>query len=233
MPDSMCMTWLDKRLTPTFRKVFGDKKIILVLDNASYHHGYDPGVKVPETNTKKFNTAPLRKHGCTHITINRSVDGGSGGKKEVDANDEVPPIEKEFPQKHSGCGEGVSKEQVAQATRNSFEKTEPTKLQERVETFMQSKGWELIWTLPYMPSFQPIELFWQHGKHYISMMYKGKQNMKDVHSQMRKGWYGDPTWDGQVGGWKPADCAQLVRHAINQMNDWARKRDTVLSGYNW
>lgn len=46
---------------------------------------------------------------------------------------------------------------------------------------------------------------------------------------MRKGWYGDPTWDGQEGGRKPVDYAQLVRHAIDQMNDWVSKRDAVLS----
>lgn len=230
MTDEMFMTWLEKRLTPAFRKVFGDKKMILILDNASYHHGYDCEVKVPETNSKKFNTELLRKHGCSHITVKRNVADGRGGQKEVNANVEVPPIGQEFPQKNSKCGNGVSREQVAQGTRKYFEQTDPTKLQERVETFMQSKGWELIWTPPYMPSFQPIELFWQHGKHYVSMMYKGKRNMKDVHSQMRKGWYGDPTWDGQEGGWKPADCSQLVRHAIDQMNDWVSKRDAVLSG---
>ena len=98
----------------------------------------------------------------------------------------------------------MSREQLAQGTREYFEQTDPAKLKERAETFMQSMGWELIRTPPYMPSFPPIELFWQHGKHYyVSMMYKGKRCMKDVHSQMRKGRYGDPAWHGQLGGWKP------------------------------
>lgn len=49
----------------------------------------------------------------------------------------------------------------------------------------------MIWTPPYTPSFQPIELFWQHGKHDTSMMYKGKRSMKEAHEQVRLGWYGD------------------------------------------
>ena len=204
--------------------------MILVLDNESYHYAYVCDVKVPETNSKKFGTELLHKHGCSHITVKRSVSDGMGGKKEVNANVEVPLVAQELPQNNSKCGKSVSREQVAQGTRTYFEQTDPTKLHERVETFMQRKGRELIWTPPYIPSFQPIELFWQHGKHYVSMMYKGKRTMKDVRSQMRKSWYGDPIRDGQEGGWKPTDCAQLVRHAIDQMNDWVSKRDVVLLG---
>ena len=53
------------------------------------------------------------------------------------------------------------------ATRTYFQTYHPDKLLEKVERYMQGKGWELIWIPPYMPSFQPIELFWQHGKQYV------------------------------------------------------------------
>ncbi|CAM9566934.1 unnamed protein product [Sphacelaria rigidula] len=53
MTDKTFMDWLQKCLTPASKKVFGgDKKMILVLDNVSYHHGFDQEVKVPESNSK-------------------------------------------------------------------------------------------------------------------------------------------------------------------------------------
>ncbi|CAM9849405.1 unnamed protein product, partial [Sphacelaria rigidula] len=39
---------------------------------------------------------------------------------------------------------------------------------EKVEKFMDEREWKLIWTPPYMPTFQPIGLFWLHGKQYVS-----------------------------------------------------------------
>lgn len=80
-----------------------------------------------------------------------------------------------------------------------------------------------------MPSFQPIELFWQHGKQYVSFNYKTGRKMVEVWEQVRKGWYGDAEWGGQEGGWKPADCGKLVEHAIKEMDRWV-ENDAVLSG---
>ncbi|CAN0587389.1 unnamed protein product, partial [Ectocarpus sp. 12 AP-2014] len=61
----------------------------------------------------------------------------------------------------------------------------PQKLEEKAETYMREKGWGLIWTPPYMPTFQPIELFWQHGKHYVSIHFEKGRNMLDVWKQIR------------------------------------------------
>ena len=63
MTDVMFMEWLERRLAPAFKKLFGNKKMILVLDNASYHHGFDEEVRVPETNSKKYNVELLRNLG--------------------------------------------------------------------------------------------------------------------------------------------------------------------------
>ncbi|CAM9672000.1 unnamed protein product [Ectocarpus fasciculatus] len=81
-----------------------------------------------------------------------------------------------------------------------------------------------------MPSFQPIELFWQHGKQYVSLNFELKRKMREVWVQIRKGWYGDKEWPGQEGGWKAANCSKLVDHAIGEMNKWVKDRDRVLSG---
>ena len=203
MTDVMFQRWCTDRLTPAFEALFGkDMKMILVLDNASYHHGYDEEVKVPETNTKVANTALLQKYKVGSIKVTRQG---------TTRNIEVPDPGSKFPQANSKCGNGVSREEIALATRTYFQTYHPDKLLEKVERYMQGKGWELIWIPPYMPSFQPIELFWQHGKQYVSFKFETGRTIKQVWEQIRLGWYGDPSWAGQPGGWKPANCGNLVQ----------------------
>ncbi|CAN0312171.1 unnamed protein product [Ectocarpus sp. 4 AP-2014] len=227
MTDKMFMEWLERRLAPAFKAKYGNKKMILVLDNASYHHGYDAEVGVPESNSKGYNTGLLRKYKRRKITVEREVTS-SAGVRSKKYTFQVPATGT-FPQANSKCGKGVSGPEVALATRAFFQLKHPTKLMEKVETFMNGRGWQLIWTPPYMPSFQPIELFWQHGKQYVSFNFKTKRTMAEVWAQVRKGWYGDLTWEGQKGGWKPADCSKLVAHAVKEMNKWVAS-DPVLRG---
>ena len=141
------MEWLERRLTPAYKAEFKDKKMILVLDNASYHHGFDEEVKVPETNTKKHNVELLRRLGARSIKVKRATNG-----RVVEHNFEVPSEPgTSFPNARQKGG--VSREEVAAATREYIHLHHPEKLEERVVTSMWKKGWELIWTPPYMPTF--------------------------------------------------------------------------------
>ncbi|CAB1111725.1 unnamed protein product [Ectocarpus sp. CCAP 1310/34] len=153
MTDSMFMEWLERRLSPAYNAVpdFKGKKMILVRDNASYHQGFDAEVKVPETNTKKYNVELLRRYGVRSIKVKRAAANG----RVVQQRFEVPTDEGSTLPDARREG-GVSREEVATATREYFRLNHPEKLEERVETFMREKGWELIWTPPYMPTFQPI-----------------------------------------------------------------------------
>ena len=81
-----------------------------------------------------------------------------------------------------------------------------------------------------MPSFQPIELFWQHGKQYVSLNFELGRKMHEVWRQIRKGWYGDKDWKGKEGGWQAADCSKLVAHAIGEVNKWIAARGGSLRG---
>ncbi|CAB1117802.1 unnamed protein product [Ectocarpus sp. CCAP 1310/34] len=188
MTDLMLMEWLEHRLSPAYNAIpeFEGKQMILVLENASYHHGFDAEVKEPETNTKKYNVDLLHKFGGKSIRVRRK----EGEQGVVEYNFEVPTEPgSSFPARNREGG--VSRAEVATATR----------------------GWVLIWTPPYMPSFQPIELFWQHGKQYVSLNFELKRKMREVWVQIRK-----------------ANCSKLVEDAIGEMNKLVKDRDGVLSG---
>lgn len=227
MNDGMFMAWLKHRLTPAFRKRFGAQKMVLVLDNAPYHHGFDPEIKVPESNTKLYNTKLLQKYGVKFVSVPREVEDDRGNKTNIDVRIEVPPEGSVFPQARSK--NGMSKREVARVTRDFFAHKHPSRLVERVQAFVDEKRWSLIWTPPYMPSFQPIELFWAHGKNYVSKQFHKDRKLHEVYHQIRQGWYGNKDWPGQEGGWKEANCEGCVRHAIEEMNAWI-KEDTVLNG---
>ena len=93
-----------------------------------------------------------------------------------------------FPQSSSRCGYGVTKEEVALASRAYFQVLNPDKLLEKVEAYTKVQGGELLWTPPCMPIFQSVDLFWQDGRQYVSFRYTTTRRIDDVWDQIRKGW---------------------------------------------
>ena len=116
-----------------------------------------------------------------------------------------------------------AKELVA-ATLAWFQKHEPNMTRPKLVTMFETKGWIVLFTPPYTPDVQPIELFWAAGKNYARACHPGHtRDLEAVVRDLRIGWYGD-------GGDKRAvNCAGLVCTAIAKAN--ARvKGDEFLSG---
>jgi hypothetical protein len=166
--------WLDNRLIPAFKKIFPGKKMILVMDNASYHKQqsteYYPEGKGPNSATKGLNAHVLRRAGCTSIQVNR---GGATPELFL-----VPPEEPEAYTTHRehggpapGAGDdgtvyarfpkGPSADELAAATNVFLKANCPAALESMVErkfANMEGGAWKVIWTPPYWPKCQPIEL---------------------------------------------------------------------------
>jgi len=71
--------WLENRLTPAFEALYPGKKMILVMDNASYHKQqnteyYSEG-KGPITATKGLNAHVLQRVGCPSIDVMMGARG--------------------------------------------------------------------------------------------------------------------------------------------------------------
>ena len=175
---------------------------------------------MPETDAKAFSTVLLQKYGVGSIKITNK-----GTTRSI----EVPDPGSKFPQANSNCGIGVSREEIALTTRTSLQTYHPDKLSEKVERYHAGRGVGVDLTPPYMPSFQPIELFWQQGKQYVSFKFETCRTIKQVWEQVRLGWYGDLSLAGHPDGWKPANCGNLVTHAGGEMDKWIAN-DSVLKG---
>ena len=69
----------------------------------------------------------------------------------------------------------------------------------------------MLWTPPYCPELQPIELFWAAGKNHVALQYKTDTSMRDVVKYLSEGWYGNAHMY-QVGHPLhkcPVDCRKL------------------------
>jgi hypothetical protein len=83
-----------------------------------------------------------------------------------------------------------------------------------------------IWTPPYCPWLQPIELFWGCGKNHAADCYKSGRTLRQAVAQLRAGWYGcdanaPHNATGITGHAKVAiNCSShgtgLVHHAIKE-----------------
>ena len=82
----------------------------------------------------------------------------------------------------------------------------------------KEKGWKIIWTPPYCPKLQPIELVWGVGKQRAGALYSRGRNLKTTREHLRRGWYG-----GESSGTKPFEPCNVRGcwdTALAEMNRW-------------
>jgi transposase len=202
--------WLEYRLMPAFAALYPGKKMILVMDNASYHHqinvNFYPKGKTPHTSSKGLNARVLRMAGCKAIKVTR----GS-----VDYNYEVPDAEppdwtafldgRAAPgtkpptggadgtvYARGGSG-GPAARELAIAAAQWFRAHRPEVLESKVETMFREFGWKIIWTPPYAPKYPPIELVWGVGKQRAGTMHTKGRTLLETRTHLRWGWYGGGT----------------------------------------
>lgn len=141
MNDNMSMGWLEHRVTPAFREHFG-QKMVLVLDNAPHHGGFNPEIRVPELNTELCNTKLLQEYGVKHYCVPLEAEDDRGKKTNIDFRIEIPHEASVSPRSRSE--NGTSKKEVPRGTRDFSERKHPLRVVERVEAFMGEKGWSVI-----------------------------------------------------------------------------------------
>ena len=116
--------------------------------------------------------------------------------------------------------------QLRAATLAWFQKERPDMCKPRLVVDFEAKGWHVLFTPPYCPELQPIELFWAAGKNHARAVHPGHtRHLEAVASDLRVGWYGDGTPNGK----RAVNCAGLVRTAIAKANERVAN-DEFLSG---
>ena len=65
------------------------------------------------------------------------------------------------------------------------------KLRSQLQTiFAKHPGWRLLFTPPYTPIFQPIELLWRHSKSAVASDWFEGRKLLEVYECLIRSWYG-------------------------------------------
>ena len=116
------------------------------------------------------------------------------------------------------AGSGPTSEELAAATIKWLKTFKPVALESKVEVLFREEQWEIIWTPPYCPKFQPIELVWGVGKQRAGTLYKQKRTLKATSRHLRRGWYGGK--GKATARFKPCNVRGCWQTAEGEMNKW-------------
>ena len=173
MDDEMYVNWMQHRFISAFRAKFPQKKCILVLDNAGYHHAIGENY-MKLGGTKRELIEKLKKLGVRSISVERegkqqqfrqSTWGGRGGASSPSVKELNDALRVELP-KHQ-----------------EFQTTE-------VQRIFDQLGWQLIYTPPYTPEVQPIEKVWAYVKHIVASSFTSTRTAATLHVDLVMAFYG-------------------------------------------
>ncbi|CAF1390995.1 unnamed protein product [Rotaria sordida] len=209
MDSANFLLWLHDHLFPTFQLLFSSKKMILVLDNASYHHARALDFIDPYKMNKSEVTEKLLFYNIDNIEVERE------GKIRMDSST----------YNKRGGSKAPTLVELQTALSNHLQnigyvgKTEVQKL-------FESYGYTLIYTPPCMPQFQPIELIWTYVKRYVASQFKFGRSISELKQHTLQGLYGDS--DKHIG--VTSDLTLKVIENVHGVINRYIKEDIFLDG---
>jgi len=161
------VAWLRNRLLPTFAEMYPGKKMYLVLDNASYHK--------PRDETWISSSQSLNKHELAH----QLIDMGVSSLTTIGESPRVVSAHLFAEAKGKG---GPGKKDLIAAVHKWLEE-HPDHNRTVVEQLMSDAGHVLVYTPPFCPEVQPIELLWAKVKRYVADRSTHNRSMTDARAQ--------------------------------------------------
>jgi transposase/DNA modification methylase len=214
MNGSIYMQWLNNRLLVAFNKRYPRQKMVLVLDNASYHHVRGEDWINIHTMRKEEIAYKLIELGVTTMTVERQ-------KKGTESRETKRFNQASFYQQ-GGKWAPTLEELKAELKRYLTE--HPAINRTEVSKLMEANGHQLIYTPPYLPGVQPIERLWAYVKNYVASQYQSGRTMPQLLQQTYKGFYGD----GQRHAGVTADLsANVIRHSMDYCNYLIEQDDSL------
>jgi transposase len=200
MDDKFFISWLSNRFIPAFSAKFPDKKCILILDNAGYHHAVGEGY-IKLGGTKKELIEKLKSLGVESIEVERG-----GRKTKMNSSSWI----------HRKSNFAPSTVELSEALKLELVK-HPDRQRTEMKRLFDEKGWQLIYTPPYTPEVQPIEKVWAYIKHFIASLFTPHRTASILLTNTILAFYGDPP--SLHPGVTPELCSSLIDHS----NAWCNQ----------
>jgi hypothetical protein len=193
------LAWMRNRLLPAFQKKFGRrKKMVLVLDNAKYHHARgDDWVSASQMNKTELGHF-LRTAGVPSIAVTRGED-----------HSVQIPSSKFTADVRGAAGGGPTKKELHEVVKD-FIASHPTINSTLVAQLMKEEGHELLYTPPYESWLQPIELVWAQVKLKVAQQAKVGRKWQETAEQTRTA----------LREMTREACSDIIRHTENMMDQW-------------
>jgi hypothetical protein len=191
MDGVMFTRWVEKQLLPAFKARYPGKKMTLILDNAPYHTAGPPDHMKPKSMTKEKCILEL------HSLLESELIANDETKKEV-----VSTILTDRPgapaggfnistwTMRGGTGGGPYAEEVQTHLEKVLRLYFPHRLLTSLEISFADEGYDLIFTPPYMPKFQPIERCWAYSKNGVAEEWRMGRSLQETFEDLMVMWYG-------------------------------------------
>jgi transposase len=195
--------WLRNRLIPTFKHLYPNKKCILILDNAGYHHARGGEYVNPNQMNKNELILSLGSFNIESIEVQR--------------NGQTVTMNKHTFYKRGG--HSAPKNVELKSALQNYLNNHPEFQTERAEKIFKEDGgdgWYLIFTPPYNSECQPIEKLWAYVKGYVARNYYNGRNLETTRNQTLDGFYGND--DNKHKGVDHEFCDKLINLTIKYCN---------------
>ena len=233
MDGHVFMLWVKHKFLPTMLKKGNKKKIVLVMDNAKYHRTHQTHCPNPLTASKRENIATINalhskgtrrgKEEVKELTITREGDTHTF---------QLDDFGKHTRGTKNWKSGGPSLHELRVHTQRVVKKFAPEWLKTELEAFMEGEGHQVIYTPPYLCSFQPIERLWAVSKGAVSTEWRMKRTLPQAFDDLSTVWYGGiGVKTGKIyDGIKADNCERMIKASIEQMDIVIEKFGVRCSG---
>jgi transposase len=204
--------YLHNRLIPSFKARYPGKKMILVLDNASYHCRLDPSYHAPSSLNREPLAIKLAEH-VSSIVVDRKPQSVTISAADYKKN----------PRK------GGAKVAELRAELAKFYKANPQHRTMVIAKEFDQLGWELLFTPPHTPRFQPIETLWAIVKGKVASRFKNGRSIDETLNQLIEAFYSSKYKKEQLGI-TVHHCTGIIKYSIKWINEFINSVPDLLFG---
>jgi hypothetical protein len=177
--------WITRRLIPAFKKVYPDKKVYVLFDNAPYHTAVDKETFFDVWRSKRdVVIAKLEELGCTsfqYINDKRNEDGGI---------DFVPfPFAQRNKKAYRDIFDSMSDEVLKLAALQWILANHPELVSNQVENLLRPHNIHAVWNVSMMSQWNIIELGWAGAKQHVAENYKPNRTSAEIVKLLQDGMY--------------------------------------------